>query len=206
MVFNDLKGLLLFHEELKDLKPTTPEVSARAGQWIGLEMQLHRYILALIHELLRLLREYECDAKGPQIGTWLRKGPKSVRKQWSGLLGVALGGRGSGDQQFLKTLVQIRNNAVSHYYQPKLLVRGFRAHFYDTPRAAANEHAYVSLGKNMEHTRFYFADAAIERTLGALISAVGEKEFAKRVVSLGADINHALEFVLARHVDEARRR
>jgi hypothetical protein len=63
--------------------------------------------------------------------------------------------------QFRAWLVKVRNNAVSHYYNPKALMQGYRRHFFEEPPAPYNEFAFASLGASLEETRFYFADAAV---------------------------------------------
>src|SRR5688572_14892744 len=67
LVYNDLKGLQLMHEELQAIRPPKTEFSEAAGQWAGVEQQIHRYLIGLIHEFLNLVREFEEEAKGPEI-------------------------------------------------------------------------------------------------------------------------------------------
>ena len=62
-------------------------------------------------------------------------------------------------------VMKIRNSIAYHYYQPKKLVQGYKKHFLESPRSEHNALAYSSFGKNMEESRFYFADAAAERAV-----------------------------------------
>lgn len=199
VVYNDLKGLQLMHDELQTCKPPPAEISPSSGQWIGLEMQVHRYIVGLMHELLKLLASFEAEVGGPDIARWIKSAHPSVRKRWRNIVSIASGGRGSGDKSFTRVLVMIRNNAVFHYYQPRLLARGYRKHFFEDPPAMYNEHAYVSLGRNMAQTRFFYADAAMQGAMSTIMAEFGEGAFARRVIRLASDINHVLECLLRHH-------
>jgi len=203
VVFNDLKGLLLFRRALAPLKPADNEVSPAAGEWRGLEIQLQRYTIALVHELLALIKEFQTEAEGPEITASLQSAAPAVRSRWRNLVNVAIGAKTQGDLAFTKVLVQIRNNVASHYHQPKALVAGYRRHFFEKSSSPVNKYAFASLGKNMEHTRFYYADAALQGAISSMTSGVGEETFAKRVRQLGTDINEALERVLSGHLAAA---
>jgi len=61
-------------------------------------------------------------------------------------------------------VMKIRNSIAYHYYQPKKLVQGYKKHS-SSPRSEHNALAYSSFGKNMEESRFYFADAAAEHAV-----------------------------------------
>jgi hypothetical protein len=204
VVFNDLKGLMMFRQVLAPLKAPDSEVSSAAGEWRGLEIQLDRYTIALVHELLLLVGHFAAEAQGPDISLWLSKAPPSVRKRWRNIVNVSVGGKGDGDAAFTKILLQVRNNLSSHYYQPKALVAGFRKHFFESSASAVNAFAYASLGKNMERTRFYYADAALQAGIANLSEGLGQKQFAKRLRKLGGDINEALAHLLEQSLNDTK--
>src|SRR5829696_1487020 len=68
------------------------------------------------------------------------------------------------DKAFKMAVMKIRNSIAYHYYQPKKLVQGYKKHS-SSPRSEHNALAYSSFGKNMEESRFYFADAAAEHAV-----------------------------------------
>jgi hypothetical protein len=63
---------------------------------------------------------------------------------------IATGKGRKGDDAFSKILVKVRNNASYHYYQPKVLLAGFREFFYKSAKNLGNEWALASLGNNMD--------------------------------------------------------
>jgi hypothetical protein len=202
VVYDDLKGLYLLRSSHLKSKPPDKEISANAGQWRGMDIQLERYVIALVHELMVLMEVFAIQANGHDVSAWMTKAPASVRTKWQNLVRIATGAKAKGgDAIFSKTLLQIRNSIASHYYQPKTLVAGYRKHFFTAQKSASNEAAYASLGKNMEETRFYYADAALQAAITNLSGNIGEKEFARRVRKVVDDINESLEYVLRRHLE-----
>ena len=77
-------------------------------------------------------------------------------------------------------LAMVRSNAAFHYYQPKMLAEAYRAFFFTDPTSANNEAAYVSVGNDMDATRFYYADAAAQRCM----QLAGEKQGESNVTKL----------------------
>jgi hypothetical protein len=58
VVFNDLKGLSVMHLSLAHLKPTTTTISPELGNWSGLDLQIHRMSMGLLHECLTLIETF----------------------------------------------------------------------------------------------------------------------------------------------------
>jgi len=203
VVFNDLKGLLLIRQAFASTKPPDGEVSSHAGEWRGIEIQVQRYTIALVHELLALIHSFPDEARGETITEWMKSADPDTRRRWRNLVGVALDTKTQGDPAFTKVLLLIRNNVASHYYQPKTLVKGYRRHFFRLPKSGLNEVAYVSLGQNMEQTRFYYADAALQSAIANLSGSLGEKEFARRMRKIASDINETLRYLLANYLKRA---
>jgi hypothetical protein len=185
------------------LKPRDDEVSAQAGEWRGLEIQLQRYTIALVHELLTLIHTFQAEATGPEITGWMKDAHPEIRRRWQRLIRIAGGSDSRGDPSFSKVLIQIRNNISSHYYQPKALIAGFRRHFFEAPKSRTNVVAYASVGRNMEQSRFYFADAALQSAMKKLSGTMGEKEFARRVRRTATDINETLAHLLMSYIKPA---
>ena len=59
-------------------------------------------------------------------------------------------------------ITRIRHNLAAHYYQPKVLFRGYQNFFFERQKDSFNESAIASFGDRVEETRFYFADAAAQ--------------------------------------------
>lgn len=205
LVFNDLKGLALIGQWLLPSRPTERDISPHSGEWRGLDLQIHRLVVALIRELLGLLDEFEDEARGAEVRRLLQRASARVRSDWSDLLRIATGKGDATSGKFAKVLVQVRNNVAFHYAQPKSLLTGYRAHFFKAPRNPANAHAYCSLGQNMERTRFYFADAAVEGALASMQESMGPGTTFLRSLSRARDAtNHTLAFLLEEYTRPAR--
>lgn len=204
VVFNDLKGILLFFGPIAPSKPQDDEISGHAGEWRGLDLQLHRYRVGLIHELITLLGEFEEEATGRQMQQILRKATPKTRSNWSDLVKIATDKEDTSKKTFANKVVRIRNNIAFHYYRPKDLLAGYRHHFFGSQQTEAHNHAYCSIGKDMESTRFFFADAAIQ---GALTTIQGDQEshdFLQTLNAVSKEINSALEHILREHTRLAR--
>ncbi len=206
LAFNDLKGLLLWREKFASQKPSNPdEVSPIVGEWHGIEIQIHRLLVAQLHELLTLIKEFESVATGDAIRNILTKAPLSTRHHWDDLVKIATDKGTPRDTAFAEVLVQTRNNVSYHYYQPKVLITGFRYFFFESPKGGHNESALASIGSTMEQTRFCFADAAVQ---GALIKLTEKKmggpKFAKRFRKAIDSVNHALQHIVTIYLEQAK--
>jgi hypothetical protein len=78
-----------------------------------------------------------------------------VQAAWSGLRGLAT--PGEVEPELREYLDRFRNQAAFHYDRSQLS-NGYAHHFRESVRNVFNERAFMSLGRNMEGTRFYFAD------------------------------------------------
>lgn len=205
LVFNDLKGIVNWREYITTLRPPDENViSPELGEWTGFEMQIHRLMVAQLHELLRLIEEFQEIVEGAEMRRIVKKAPTSVRRRWDEIVRIATGKGSLGDDIFANILVKVRNNASYHYYQPKTLLAGFREFFYKSPKNAGNEWAFASIGNNMGQTRFYFADAAMQATLSTLTEKPIGKKFGKRFGEVIEDVNQALAYIIGQYIKRAK--
>jgi hypothetical protein len=207
VAFNDLKGLLLWRQLLQPLRPSDPtKVSAKSGEWHGAEIQIHRLLVAQLHELLKLIKEFESVAGGETMHRLLKKAPPSTRHHWDDLVKIATEKGTPRDTAFAEVLVQTRNSVSYHYYQPKMLIAGFRHYFFELTQGAHNESAFASIGENMEQTRFYFADAAVQGALTKLTEKnMTSAKFVKRLGAVISSVNHALQHIVTIYLEQAKR-
>lgn len=178
LVYNDLKGLISLESSFREKYRLPPEgeISAHSGSYNGQTLQIHRLYAGLVHEFLTFLKsnegiftkyEFEKDILGRVPSEW--------RSRWIEILDIALDKTESESaSNFAKVIRNIRNNISYHYYQAyKNLRVGFSKFFFDTQKISSNEFAFYSLGENMETTRFYYIDAAVQEYLK---SESGKKE------------------------------
>lgn len=201
--FNDLKGLLYWRRLILQKSTGMRGVSPRVGQLAGMELQVQRLILAHLHEFLELLKAFKEESRGEEMRALLRTAPLGTQRQWEDLVRFATGEGDARDAQFTKVLVIVRNNAAAHYYQPNALVGGFRRHFYELRPAPNNAAAYASIGINMEQTRFYYADAALQAFIEKLPSAVGAEQFRRRLTRVGNGINQTIAHIVTEYLKPA---
>lgn len=206
VVFNDLKGLLVWEKRISELAPSdVPLVSPKSGEFYGLRIQFHRLLAAQFHELLKLIKAFE-DVVGAQpLRNILKKAPPSIQHQWDDLVAVATGKGTPRDKAFAQILVETRNNAAYHYYQPKVLLAGFRRTFFETPPGPLNQFAFASIGASMEQSRFYYADAAMEAALTTLAGKSMEPiKFKKLLAGRIDSVNRTVEYILSVYLQRAK--
>lgn len=161
LAFNDLKSAMWLLEQLNRGTPDETDVpTPYLGQIQGMKVHVTRTLFALLHELLFAI---ETAAEGgafesPAFRQALRLLSPASMSAWGGLFDAAT--HANSANPLRKFLAQIRNNVASHYYDPKQLLRGYRYHFEVLEPSLFNESALSSIGPRLEHTRFYFADAA----------------------------------------------
>lgn len=205
--FNDMKGLFLWRRMIGPLRPKNPHsVSARAGQFSGIDLQVTRLLLANLLEILRLVQEFAEVASGDDVRKLLLSAPVSVRREWDSILRLSAGDTWGRDQKFARVLTQIRNNAVYHYYQPKALLAGYRTHFFGRASSLTNRAAYASMGSNMEQTRFYYADAAIQALLATSVDSMGREQFQRRLTRTGSAVNQCIAHLVSTYLRQQETR
>ena len=111
----------------------------------------------------------------------------------------------SNESKIYKTLVKIRANGTFHYYQTKLPLAKLRDHSsIDRPHSKS---LYVSFGKSLEETRFYFADAALAKLTEDAIagtsldrSGVNQSMSYSDLDSLFRSLSNSLRFIIEAHL------
>jgi hypothetical protein len=101
-------------------------------------------------------------------------------------------------------LAELRNWSAFHYTQDEKLAAGF-AHFFHS-NENANEfsaRAYVSVGRNMNETRFYYADAAV-RGMMREITHEADEGLLMTITDLSRHVNVALQGIVTQHLVERK--
>jgi hypothetical protein len=163
LAYNDIKGIDWLGQQMENCRPTdTTTVSAGLGQWNGIRTQVVRFTLGLIHEILHCFGN--AHAKGvlnnATVRTAIEKLTPEYRERWKQVVAAGNGKPVGALRQYLRN---VRNTGAFHYNQSESLLKGYRDCFVDLNDTEHYKFAYVSIGRNMEGTRFYFADAAAQR-------------------------------------------
>lgn len=204
LAYNDLKGMVLFEKYLLDEgRPQPGDFSERAGQWRGCAVQIHRWVAGVIHELMVVIADNKDLLRSKIVEALVAKLGDDNRRAWRDLYAAAT--RASGTKT-ATMLLRIRNSAAFHY-GAKDSGLGFKRQFVESARAepsAANATAQYSVGKDMDATRFYFADAVAQQRFMMLGHEFGATETDKRVVELAADMNRALQPLIVAFLESRR--
>ncbi len=166
LVFNDLKGFLLFINLLEENyeKPDKDEPTIHTGNYGGVLVQTNRLIVSTIHEFFNFLEKNQDILSEGEFKEILNKLPKEDKNIWNGLFAAARGDL-SNVTDFLKSILKIRHNIGFHYYQSGKILRDGYKSFFNRKERGVNRFAYYSIGDAVKTTRFFFSDAAAEEVM-----------------------------------------
>jgi hypothetical protein len=213
VAFNDLKGLVMFGQYLARY-PRRPsdEISAYAGQWRGINLQIVRWIAGVLEETMKVIRMegvgvIDTDAFRALLGGI----HEQHREAWETLVEVATaererevagGAKKPRSGSLARVLYDVRNTAAFHYFGSEI-GPAYDAVFDPARRIRCSIHgempAYYSPGRSMETTRFYFGDAAVQQKL---LAAGGEsdKPADDVIVEHAVAMNHALGVLISEFI------
>lgn len=167
VVFNDLKGLILFERMLIETyeKPQSGETTYHAGEYGGVIVYIQKLIASTISEFFMFLKKNNEVFNTSEFREVINRISKSDRDYWCKLVAAAHGRYPTIDN-LLKTIVQIRSNVTFHYdHSGKILRNAYVSRFFGNTKDDKNKYAYYSVGNSIAETRFYFSDAAVEEAL-----------------------------------------
>ncbi len=205
-VYNDLKGLILLGILLGETckKPEAEEISVHAGEYSGLRVQLNKLLISTIHEFFVFLEKNKKVFATSEFGLILKALPKKEQEVWHDLTGIAFK-KNSGAYDFTLLLTKIRNNAGFHYYQSgKEFRNAFISRFFEKEKKSQNknDYAYYSIGKDMEHTRFFYIDATIEEYMSITLDSKEKDsiQFSKLIGSIIEEMNSTIILLLREYL------
>lgn len=202
LAFNDIKALCWVDDQLRKGKPDwsgPPKADPYAGNWMGTLKTFDRLSSGVITETYYLLRKYAYRGvfKTPVFERAFRKLARSHRDLWRAFIEDAQHPKAERFRTYHKNL----RNAVGYHYSRggMAMTDGYRAHVAWIPGDPKCDRAWVSFGRNMEESRFYFADAAavqIQERLAAEAGKVTPEERQQNVRTLNFAIRAFLERLL----------
>jgi hypothetical protein len=202
LVYNDLKGLAYFCGLAKrDGERPPGEVSPEAAEQNGVQLQITRYLIGVLHELLKLLKASEAIVRSAKVVALTSRMPTEARKDWMAVVDVALGGPGQPTTGLAKLLLLVRNNFSFHYDQPKNLAKGYAQAFFVDPAPPGRDKAYFALGRTMEFTRFFYADGAAQAGVIDWGEKTSVENLTDEVTKLASKVNVALRFLVGGFVE-----
>lgn len=163
LIFNDLKGIILFSDLLKKdyIKPISEEISAHSGEYAGVQLQILKLSVALIDEFFIVIEKNQDVIKGLRFKLIEKGLSKELKNKWENILSIALNPNNNSNS-YLSKIARVRSNITYHYdHSGTQLRNSFIKRFFDAPKNKSNEKAYYSMGGTIETTRFFYCDAII---------------------------------------------
>lgn len=204
LAFNDIKALCWVDDQLRKGAPEKkasepPRADPYPGNWVGTLKTFDRLSSGVVNETYRLVRSYARKGvfKTPLFERAHRNLARRYRDTWKAFLRDAE----HPDAERLRSYHKNIRNAVGYHYYTggKAMTTGYRAHVAFMPGNPMSDRAWASFGKNMEESRFYFADAAavqVQELIGIEAGRVTPEERRKNVGNINAAIRMLLEQLL----------
>ncbi len=202
LAYNDLKGLVMFEQYLVAMgRPKPDDFSPYAGQWRGVTVQIQRWIAGVLHEIMNVIASPKNRAvlKGPEFPLLVARIGKANQEAWNNLVTVA---QAPMNKLSMTTLLhRIRNWTAFHYGGTNLAdaYADLFTQIAGLSPSEANLAAQVSLGADMDGTRFYYADAAAQQVMQNQLLAHGTT--LDEVFEIAQQVNLALAALLRAFID-----
>ncbi|MEK7081168.1 MAG: hypothetical protein AAB902_02160 [Patescibacteria group bacterium] len=167
VVFNDLKDLDFFEQLVigKYRKPPFEERTVHSGEFGGILTHTRKIFISNLREFFEFLKENKEIIYSAEFKDVLSKTNRDIEQRWNNIVDIALNNETTNIKDFTQYLIEVRNNAAFHYYQPGGLRKAFCNFFYKKDKIKQNELAYYYIGENTATTRFFYADAAVQEYL-----------------------------------------
>jgi hypothetical protein len=158
---NDAKVLLGLTTNMVEKAPDFKNICEEFGEYSGQRNYLHRLVYAHLHELHYIFAQYHNSVyKLPLFLSVLEAMTTGSRKSWDELVRMSL----DKNDPMKSWLKNVRDGLGFHYVRHSQLLDGYKkwvAELKPGGKASTQEGAYISPGKSVKTTRYYFADAAI---------------------------------------------
>lgn len=196
LVYNDLKSLNFHFLQTNNFfgEVTGEELSSKRGELGGIKTHLERLMIATIHEFFKFIDKNKEILETSEFGLIYKELNRELKTKWDDIVKISTNNTKGGDSDFFKILLGVRNNLAFHYEQAgKILGRGFIDFFYNDPKNMGNKSACYSVGENMSETRFFYCDAAAQRSvLGEVTQKMKPGEYVARLDKIVGDINFTI--------------
>lgn len=162
-IFNDFAILNWAWYCLKEYieEPEKNKINYYAGVYYNIYWYLIKIFCSHFTEVLKAFDTEDAKEvlKSPYFSQILLRLNKEKRDIFNNFIKIIYDN--SIREKFLLSLEKIRNNLGYHYYQPKSLEKGFLSFF----EADKEKMCYFSKGTALSESRFYFIDAAIQKSI-----------------------------------------
>jgi len=198
LFYNDYKDANTGYTLLMDQRPQGKyEYTPSWGEYNGLKAHFERFHFALMYELFELVEKNKQLIPLPFFQSIFKQLDKRARTAWQSLVDVSMGKNISKENE--KMLLLVRNK-LSFHYDAKEIFRGYKQHFLQNDDV--NRRPFISRGRTMPRSRFYFSDAAAQSYFSSKLDAQEIDEFFSKAYSLWDDINFAIWQVVERFIEK----
>lgn len=196
VAYNDLHDTTIARILLDDISvPNESKPSQALGFRNGLTTSVLRIQLGFIRELLALIADNKKTISQPYFKKLCLKLTRKGQLSWSSLCNVAF--QKTPSDPLSKALVIIRNKVAFHY-DPHQIGQSFKNAFVPT---GIHGQPSISRGRAMSQTRFYFADAAVQKYMIAKGTEKILTNFLQGNDKLYEQINQALYELVTRFIE-----
>ena len=201
LLFNDLKDLVIIDVWLEGQRPEQDKPRPYAGQWAGIANHVRRLGASLLHEFLQLLKKHNELIGSEEFQSLVQQTPRWAQDAWKEflLLAQAADDDSAKRSPLYRALRDIRNWSAFHYAQWKPLANAYRTFFIAENKDPGSSYAFVSMGKDMDAIRFYYADAAAS-SLARVLSEREQLDVQERVNDTMRQLNRALAPVISAYL------
>lgn len=195
---NDLRDLILFHSLTCEAKPECQnnQICDINGQYHGLIHFIIRNYILKIKELSQVLGSNKSIISSREMDKVLAKLSKPMQKKWISIIDSLIGVNKS-NEQFLKMLERIRHK-ISGHYEPGEIAKGYKAMFIENHESCE---PYISRGKIVSKTRFYFADAASQGYYVKKMNDLECNNFENKLLDIIKEIADVLWYLVPRYIN-----
>ncbi len=191
LAFNDLKDLVVAHDVLLSVQPAeSSTVTAEVGEYNGITLHLIRMHLAIVHELIELIGRNANTTNHSAFRKIVSKLAPGAREAWAEVT-KAVDGKEPGQSDLGNFLFFARNKVVFHYDR-KEISRGYAKAFV----ASSVREPFLSRGRSLATSRFYFADAAAEQYMREKGDPLGDTAFTIAALNLINSVTFAIHEVV----------
>jgi hypothetical protein len=197
-------ALAVVHNDLNDVQfcyglhqTVVPKGSVKlTREWAlsnAIGLHLARLRIAIVHELLQIVRESEPATTSPIFLKLVKKLPSREQEAWSEIQATV--GDKPRSTELGKFLAHCRDTAANHYGL-KAIHAAFKSRFEQGSKTPP----LISRGNSANSTRFYFADAAVDELVtGGARRAIAHEFFTDQ--AFRDSIDSTLYFLVTRFVE-----
>ncbi len=179
----DLHELVLI--EIRKMAKVRRGIRPEVGHLVGRYEMLSRFLYGTVYELLKFLEKCPQKLESSLFLELIERLPGEHKEYWQEIVGTAKDGKAT---LLGRAIMEVRNNVTFHFQNPVNFIRGFECSI----SSGTKDDGYVSEGKNMASTRFFFADAASQGYVRKSFGLEYEEDTFLSFMSLAKRINLTL--------------